>query len=431
MKNGEDLARLRKMQSYKSGQVSAQLFDNSNSTKQNKLANLFAVKSALVTSKKKAIKDKPKSTSPPKQAASSSALPFVHETLQKNKPEKRKLSSPAKSPNRRKLENNDKDEFMNKRPRRDRVRDRHNDSRTIFVGNCPLTADRKALKSLFKEFGEIESVRFRCAPPADPNLPRRAIVITKNFHEQCKNYIAYIVFKEEASAKKALMRNGHLLDGLHLRVDIASHSKKHDKKRSVFVGNLPFDITEEDLHAHFADCGEITNVRLVRDRKTSLGKGIGYVQFDSKDSVSLALKLNKTKVRERAIRVMVCTNKPDKLDKNHSKRGKADEETKKKPKKPLFGPSNSTTASFLAKLKTKKEKRLRKMKKKDNTKRSEDSSSSGANLYKPKGKAKLKGAGQKGKKNMRKSTGQKKKKEFNKPKTHNSKGSKNGKRKAK
>jgi nucleolar protein 12 len=31
--------------------------------------------------------------------------------------------------------------------------------------------------------------------------------------------------------------------------------------------------------SHFEDCGEIENVRLIRDNKTGTGKGIGYVQF--------------------------------------------------------------------------------------------------------------------------------------------------------
>lgn len=39
------------------------------------------------------------------------------------------------------------------------------------------------------------------------------------------------------------------------------------------------DVTENDVWSHFEDCGEIENVRLIRDNKTGTGKGIGYVQF--------------------------------------------------------------------------------------------------------------------------------------------------------
>ena len=44
--------------------------------------------------------------------------------------------------------------------------------------------------------------------------------------------------------------------------------------------NMSFlDVEEEPLRNHFEDCGEIENVRLIRDRKTQLGKGFGYVLF--------------------------------------------------------------------------------------------------------------------------------------------------------
>lgn len=42
--------------------------------------------------------------------------------------------------------------------------------------------------------------------------------------------------------------------------------------------NFP-DAEEDALRDHFDECGDITNVRIIRDKKTGLGKGIGYVQF--------------------------------------------------------------------------------------------------------------------------------------------------------
>ena len=53
----------------------------------------------------------------------------------------------------------------------------------------------------------------------------------------------------------------------------------HDHKRCVFVGNLPFDVQDEELWTHFERCGDIEFVRIVRDKKTNIGKGFGYVQF--------------------------------------------------------------------------------------------------------------------------------------------------------
>lgn len=47
----------------------------------------------------------------------------------------------------------------------------------------------------------------------------------------------------------------------------------------MFVGNLPFDVQDEELYTHFERCGEIEFVRIIRDKKTNIGKGFGYVQF--------------------------------------------------------------------------------------------------------------------------------------------------------
>jgi nucleolar protein 12 len=39
------------------------------------------------------------------------------------------------------------------------------------------------------------------------------------------------------------------------------------------------DIEEEPVRKHFSDCGEIDNVRIIRDKKSCLGKGFGFVTF--------------------------------------------------------------------------------------------------------------------------------------------------------
>ncbi len=40
---------------------------------------------------------------------------------------------------------------------------------------------------------------------------------------------------------------------------------------------MPFKIDEEQLWDFFGDCGKIVNIRIVRDKETHLGKGIGYL----------------------------------------------------------------------------------------------------------------------------------------------------------
>lgn len=67
------------------------------------------------------------------------------------------------------------------------------------------------------------------------------------------------------------------------------------------------DLEEEPVWQLFGKCGSVTNVRLVRDRVSNMGKGIGYVTFASKDSVDVALKLAGTMLGSRPVRVSPCS----------------------------------------------------------------------------------------------------------------------------
>ncbi|XP_073249113.1 RNA-binding protein 34-like [Porites lutea] len=183
-------------------------------------------------------------------------------------------------------------------------------ARTVFVGNLPIEFTRKKLKKLFAVYGEVESVRFRSAALAKPDLSRKVAMKKREFHSDRHNINGYVVFKERECAVKSLKSNGMEVDGLHIRVDLTGQNNKHDHRRSIFVGNLPFDTEEEPLRQVFNDCGEIEAVRIVRDSKTGLGKGFGFILFEEKDAVMFALKKNQTEFRGRALRVYPSTENP-------------------------------------------------------------------------------------------------------------------------
>lgn len=133
--------------------------------------------------------------------------------------------------------------------------------------------------------------------------------IQKDLHEERDSCNAYVVYKTKESAQSALALNGTCLAGKHLRVDSSTNDQKYDTKRSVFVGNLSFQAEEEVLWEHFKECGEIANVRIIRDPATSFGKGFAYVEFKERAAVSLALKLNGTPCGERKLRISRCMSK--------------------------------------------------------------------------------------------------------------------------
>ncbi|NXW31915.1 RBM34 protein, partial [Phaetusa simplex] len=191
-----------------------------------------------------------------------------------------------------------------------KVADESVDRRTVFVGNLPVSCTVQELKSLFKEYGQIKSIRFRSLVPAEDTLSKKLAAIKHKVHPNAKFVNAYVVFKKECDAIKALNENGtEFASGFHIRVDIASKTSSHDNKRSIFLGNLSYDISDDAVREHFSVCGGVVAVRIVRDGKTGLGKGFGYVLFENTDAVHLALKLNDSVLVGRKIRVKRCGEK--------------------------------------------------------------------------------------------------------------------------
>ncbi|KAI3353603.1 hypothetical protein L3Q82_020122 [Scortum barcoo] len=192
--------------------------------------------------------------------------------------------------------------------------------RTVFVGNLPVGCTKKTLQSLFREKGSIESIRFRSVVREDPSMSRKVAAIQRKVHPKKQSVNAYVVFKDEEGVAKALERNGMEIEkDFHIRVDRVTDASSHDHKRSVFVGNLSFEINERAFRRHFEECGTMEAVRLVRDQNSGLGKGFGYVLFKSADSVQLALELDGTKLEGRSIRVKRSVKKEKQKNKSDTK----------------------------------------------------------------------------------------------------------------
>ena len=62
---------------------------------------------------------------------------------------------------------------------------------------------------------------------------------------------------------------------------------KHDT--TVYVGNLPWRATEDDLLALFRQYGPIVDVRIIQDPVTGRSRGYGFVEFDVADHVQEAV----------------------------------------------------------------------------------------------------------------------------------------------
>ncbi|XP_042024196.1 RNA-binding protein 34-like [Salvia splendens] len=188
--------------------------------------------------------------------------------------------------------------------------------RTIFVGNLPLKLKKKEIAKEFSQFGEVESVRIRSVPIVDGKMPRKGAVILKKINENGNSVNAYVVFKTEESAQSSLAHNMAVVGGNHIRIDKACPPRKtlkgdnpllYENKRTVFLGNLPFDVKDEEIYQLFSNIKNLETsveaVRVIRDPGSSLGKGIAYVLFKTVDAANMALKRRNLWVRSRELRL--------------------------------------------------------------------------------------------------------------------------------
>lgn len=57
----------------------------------------------------------------------------------------------------------------------------------------------------------------------------------------------------------------------------------------LYVGNLSFRVTSEDLHEHFAAAGNVESANVVFDRETGRSRGFGFVEMTSEDDANNAI----------------------------------------------------------------------------------------------------------------------------------------------
>lgn len=72
---------------------------------------------------------------------------------------------------------------------------------------------------------------------------------------------------------------------------------------SLYVGNLPFTTSEEDVSALFAPFGTVEKVNLIVDRETGRPRGFGFVEMDAAAAEAAIEGLNGSSLQGRPLRV--------------------------------------------------------------------------------------------------------------------------------
>ena len=73
--------------------------------------------------------------------------------------------------------------------------------------------------------------------------------------------------------------------------------------KKLFVGNLSFQTTENDVSDAFAHCGTVEAVSIITDRETGRSKGFGFVTMSEEDADKAITQLNGSQLDGRALTV--------------------------------------------------------------------------------------------------------------------------------
>jgi len=71
---------------------------------------------------------------------------------------------------------------------------------------------------------------------------------------------------------------------------------------NIYVGNLSYEATEDDLRQAFSAHGEVSSVAIIKDKMTGRSRGFGFVEMPDKNQANAAIQaLNLQEIRGRAI----------------------------------------------------------------------------------------------------------------------------------
>jgi len=76
--------------------------------------------------------------------------------------------------------------------------------------------------------------------------------------------------------------------------------------KRIYVGNLPFSATEDELREKFSEFGEVESVNLINDRHTGQPRGFGFVEMADEGADRAIAALDSTDLGGRTLRVSVA-----------------------------------------------------------------------------------------------------------------------------
>ena len=84
-------------------------------------------------------------------------------------------------------------------------------------------------------------------------------------------------------------------------------------EKRLYVGNLPFDTSEDQLHELFSAHGQVVSAKLITDMESGRSRGFGFVEMSTVEEAQAAIeKMNKAKIGDRELTVNEARPRPEK-----------------------------------------------------------------------------------------------------------------------
>jgi len=90
-------------------------------------------------------------------------------------------------------------------------------------------------------------------------------------------------------------------------------------QNKIYVGNIGFNVTEDEIRTTFSEYGPISDIKMVTDRETGVSRGFGFITFENQFDAEASLKLDNTDLSGRKIRVNMAKER-EKLPKRRYRR---------------------------------------------------------------------------------------------------------------
>ncbi|MBU0672127.1 MAG: RNA-binding protein [Candidatus Margulisbacteria bacterium] len=91
--------------------------------------------------------------------------------------------------------------------------------------------------------------------------------------------------------------------------------------KSIFVGNLPWSVTDADLEAKFSEFGAVQSARIINDKFSGKSRGFGFLDMEDADAEKAIAAMSGQKWGEREI---TCNEAKPKTDSPRRQRQNAD-----------------------------------------------------------------------------------------------------------